>query len=133
MKVLYIVLIILGVALTTGLIVFFSEERLSALIEAEGKALGSARNTLTFAFSVAAVVFGLIVLGVYLLVASQWPDLAKPLFFWASLGLTIFFSIGAVVVYPQMGIKGLPEVLGLNLLWGLGYGWLLTYVLRAVA
>jgi hypothetical protein len=61
--------------------------------------------------------------------SSCWPDVAQPLIFWAGVGLTVLFSIGAAVVRSSEGAGGIPECIALNVLWGLGYGWLLPLVI----
>jgi hypothetical protein len=79
-----------------------------------------------------ALLFGALVAVAFALAARAWPNLAGPLFFWLGLGLAIFFSIGAAIVRPHENMGGVPEVIVMNVVWGLGYGWLLPVALGAM-
>lgn len=124
-------LVIFVVAALTALIVYQRTPQIAGDEEIELEGLASTRRLFTFAFTAGAILFGVVVTVAYNFVANRWPTLAQPLFFWGSLGVMSLFSIAAGLIRPREGLGGVREVIALNIIWGLGYGWVLPYALSA--
>ncbi len=130
MKLVFPMLIVLGVTGMTFLIVWLRYDQLAV---GEDGAAGPVpnRRLFSFAFTMAALLFGVVVTtGFYL--ATGWWASADRILFWTAVGLTALFSIGAVIVRTQVVKGGAAESVTLNLLWGLGYGWLLPTIMRTL-
>ena len=123
-------IIIFIIAAVTALIVYQRTPQIAAKEEIDQEGLSNTRKLFTFAFTAGAILFGVVVAVAYDFIAGRWPSLAQPLFFWAGLGTGTIFSLAAAIVRPREGMGGVPEVIALNLLWGLGYGIVLPYTIR---
>jgi len=85
----------------------------------------------SFAFTMTALLFGIAVAaGFYF--ATGWWQAAESILLWTAISLTVLFSVGALVVRTQVLKTGAAESIALNLLWGLGYGWVLPTVMKAM-
>ena len=127
----YPLIIIFIVAGITALIVYQRTSQIAGEEEIEKEGFASTRRLFTFAFTAGAILFGVVVTVAYNFVANRWPTLARQMFLWGSLAVTLLFSIAAGIIRPREGMGGVREVVALNLLWGLGYGWVLPYTLSA--
>ncbi len=124
------------VALLTGGGVFWRAEHLVKLWAGpeaqETKSLPELRKNWVLIFSIAAVVFGLAATILYIWLAGRWAG-TTALYFWLGLGLTILFSIGAGVAISvefPVGKAGIPSIIAMNFLWGIGYGVIMPWLLR---
>ena len=130
MKLILPMLIILGVTGATFAIVWLRYNQLAAETGDTASPVPD-RRLFSFAFTMAAFLFGaLVTAGFY--VATGWWQSADRILFWTALSLTVLFSVGAAVVRTQVVKGGAMESITLNLLWGLGYGWLLPTVMRTM-
>ncbi len=130
MKLLLPLLIILVVVGATFGVVWLRYDQFAAAT-AEDAAKTPERPLFAFAFTMAALLFGIAVSVGYYFATGWWQNTERVLF-WTAIGLTVLFSIGALVVRTQVVKGGVAESIGLNLLWGLGYGWILPLVMRAI-
>ena len=123
------IVVVLAVSGSTLVIVWFRHQQLAA--EEPSSAEPLPRHLFAFAFTMAAFLFGIAIsVGFYF--ATGWWQSAERVLFWTAASLTILFSIGAVVVRTQVVKSGAAESVALNLIWGLGYGWVLPSVMRAL-
>ena len=102
------------------------------LAESEpGQGAAPSRAMFSFAFTMTALLFGIAVAaGFYF--ATGWWQAAESILLWTAISLTVLFSVGALVVRTQVLKTGAAESIALNLLWGLGYGWVLPTVMKAM-
>jgi hypothetical protein len=121
--------VIFLVAGITALIVYLRTPEIAGQVEIETEGLARTQRLFTLTFTAGAILFGVVVAVAYNFTANRWPALAQPLFMWGSLAATLLFSIAAAIIRPREGLGGVLEVIALNLLWGLGYGWVLPYTL----
>ncbi len=89
------------------------------------------KHLFVFAFSMAAFLFGLVTAAAFYF-ASGWWTSARSILFYIALSLTLFFSIGAAIVRTKVVHSGAIECIVLNIVWGMGYGWLLPLVMTAM-
>lgn len=130
MKLVAPALMILGVTGITFLVVWFRYSQLAVTSDTSSPSVPP-RRLFAFAFTMAAFLFGsVIAVGFY--VATGWWQSADRILFWTAVGLTVLFSVGALVVRTQVIKGGAVESIALNLLWGLGYGWVLPSLMRAL-
>ena len=123
-------LIVLVVVGATFGIVWLRYDQLLAESE-PGERADPSRGLFSFAFTMAALLFGIAVaVGFYF--ASGWWQSARSILFWTAVSLMVLFSVGALVVRTQVLKAGAAESIALNLLWGLGYGWVLPTVMKAM-
>ena len=123
-------IIILIVAAVTALIIYQRTPQIAGEEEINEEGLSRTRQLFTFAFTASAVLFGVAVVVSYDFIASRWPSIAQPLFFLGGVVTAGIFSLAAAIVRPREGMGGVPEVIALNLLWGLGYGVVLPYTIH---
>jgi hypothetical protein len=97
--------------------------------EIDEQGLEQTRRLFTLAFTASAVLFGVVVSVIYNYVQNRWAALAQPLFIIGSSSAMLLFSMAAAIIRPRANVGGVKEVITLNLLWGLGYGWFLPYTL----
>jgi len=123
-------IIILIVAAVTALIIYQRTPQIAGEEEINEEGLSRTRQLFTFAFTASAVLFGVAVVVTYDFIASRWPSIAQPLFFLGGVVTAGIFSLAAAVVRPREGMGGVPEIIALNFLWGLGYGVVLPYTIH---
>jgi hypothetical protein len=124
------VFIILGVTGVTFAIVWVRYDQLAAAPD-NGTGQVPDRRLFSFAFTMAAFLFGIMVtLGFYF--ATGWWQSAERVLFRTAIGLTVLLSVGAAIVRTQVVRGGVAESIALNLLWGLGYGWILPTIMRVM-
>jgi hypothetical protein len=123
-------IIILIVAAVTALIIYQRTPQIAGEEEINEEGLSRTRLLFTFAFTASAVLFGVAVVVAYDFFASLWPSVAQPLVFLGGVVTAGIFSLAAAVVRPRKGLGGVPELIALNFLWGLGYGLVLPYTIR---
>lgn len=122
--------VIVPVALLTGLIVSVRIDQIAEPEKIREQGLETVRAEDSRGFGFIAVMFGLAAALVYVWLASRWPAAATNLFLALGLGLAVILSVAAAVVRPRAGLGGVGEVVALNMIWGLGYGWVMPLVLR---
>jgi hypothetical protein len=119
--------VIFFVAGITALIVYLRTPQIAGNQEIETEGLARTQRLFILAFTAGAILFGVVVAVAYDFVASRWPVIAQPLFIAVGLGAAIIFSLAAAVLRPRENMGGVPELIALNLTWGVGYGWILPY------
>lgn len=83
------------------------------------------RIVLAIAFTIAAVIAGLIAQSVYARMLVSRPDAAATTYLWIGLGVAAALTVGGVVVRIVLGRGPVVAWTLLNLAWGIGYGvWL---------
>ena len=122
--------VILFVTGGTFLVVWFRHTQLTASAEPRSEA-EMPRHLISFAFTMAAFLFGGLVLGGFYGISGLWLS-ADRILFWTALTLTVLLSIAAAVVRTTIVRSGAIECVTLNLLWGMGYGWALPAVMKYI-
>ena len=123
-------IIISIVAAVTALIIYQRTPQIAGEVEINEEGLSRTRQLFTFTFTASAVLFGVTVVVAYDFIASRWPSIAQPLFFLGGVVTAGIFSLAAAVVRPREDMGGVPEIVALNLLWGIGYGVVLPYTIH---
>jgi hypothetical protein len=122
--------VIIPVALLTWIVCFWRGEQLLAWYPIPVKGTAG-RIVIASVFAILAVVFGLVATAVYGRLAATRPDTAALIYRWAGLGLAVLLSIVGFIVPGALQKKGPVVAWTLtNLLWGVGYGWVLPLLLR---
>lgn len=128
-EILAVVLVIMPIALLTGGLVYWRAAQIAEpeRIAAEGLAVAARESGV--GMGVLALLFGTVVSFGYVWMFARWPGVTT---IYAAVGLLLALglSIAAAVVRPRHQLGGVPEVIALNLLWGLGYGWLMPLMVR---
>ncbi len=97
----------------------------------------------TASSSIGGTVFGMLIFGlgfgflailVFNWMAKTWPATAAQSYFWLALASAILLTILAAIMPPVFKMRWADVAIWtvLNFIWGLGYGWFLPQVLRAV-
>lgn len=125
-------IVIIPVALITGVIVSARIEQIAEPTKIQNRGLVNVRKEDGTGFGMIAFAFGVAASLVYLWAQSRWPELAPNVFLGLGLGLAVLLSVAAAIVRPAAGLRGVPEVIALNLLWGTGYGWAMPLAVRLI-
>jgi FtsH-binding integral membrane protein len=123
--------VIVSVSLLTGIVAFWRGERLLAWYPAPVKGVAG-RIVIALVFTIAAAIFGLVANSVYGRVAARRPDTAPQIYLWVGVGLAILLTIAGFIVPTALKKQG-PVIAWtmMNLLWGVGYGWVLPWLRRS--
>jgi predicted membrane channel-forming protein YqfA (hemolysin III family) len=123
--------VIVSVFLLTGIVAFWRGERLLAWYPVPVKGVAG-RIVIALVFTIAAGIFGLVASSVYGRVATRRPDKAPQVYLWVGVGLAILLSIAGFIVPTALKKQG-PVIAWtvMNLLWGVGYGWVLPWLRRS--
>ena len=123
--------VIVSVALLTGIVCFWRGERMLAWYPVPLKGLAG-RAVIALVFTVAAAVFGLVANSVYGRLAANRPDAAPQIYLWVGVGVAVLLSVAGFIVPRALKKQG-PVIAWtvMNLLWGVGYGWVLPLLLRS--
>lgn len=122
-------LIVVPVALSTGLIVALRIEQIAEPEKLVRDGIAEVRRQDATDFAMISLAFGALCAIGYSLAASRWPEAVNAAFMVGGTALTVVLSAAAAILRPQAGLTGVPEVLLMNFIWGVGYGWLLPIVL----
>jgi hypothetical protein len=113
---------IVAVAALTGLVSLWRGEKMLAWYPIPLPGIAG-RIALAVAFTVAAVIFGLVAQSVYGRMLINRPDSAARIYLWIGAGAAVVLTVAAIIV--TMILKRGPIIawILLNFLWGIGYGW----------
>jgi hypothetical protein len=123
--------VIVSVALLTGIVCFWRGERMLAWYPVPIKGVAG-RAVIALLFTVVAAIFGLVANSVYGRLVASRPDTAAQIYLWVGVGVAVLLTVAGFIVPAAIKRQG-PVVAWavMNLLWGVGYGWVLPLVLRS--
>jgi len=113
-------IVVLPVAALLGGIAFARIECIAGAEKIAEKGLGAVRSEDSRGFAMLALLFGMVVSALHAWMYTRWPGLASSLFLGLGIGLATIFCLAAAIMRPRFGMSGVPEVIVLNLIWGLG-------------
>jgi hypothetical protein len=122
--------IIFIVTALTALIVSQRTAQIAAEEEIANEGLPRTQGLFTISYTAGALLCGVFLTVAYDFIVTQWPILARPLFFWGGIVATAMLSISTSRKRQRLGMTGIPEMIVLYMIWGSGYGWLLPYTLN---
>ena len=94
------------------------------------KAYSLSRGNVVLAYLIGGLIIGCLAVCVYVWMAGQWPDRAAILFRWAALGIAVVLNILVLMMHRKFSRIVVTVWFVLNVVWGVGYGWLLPMVIR---
>lgn len=113
---------IVAVSVLTGLVSLWRGDRMLAWYPVPLQGIAG-RIAISIAFTIAAVIFGLVAQSVYGRMLVNRPDAAAQTYLWIGAGAALVLSVAAVVVYAILKRGPIVAWILLNILWGIGYGW----------
>lgn len=91
-----------------------------------------ARVNMAVSYFVGTFVFGVAALFVYRWMTEKWVESGGNIFLAAAVVIAVVLSIAVVVVRRSVlkTTAGIPEYIILNLVWAVGFGWLMPYIMK---
>jgi hypothetical protein len=94
------------------------------------KAFNRSKIAIVLAHLIGGLIIGFLAVWVYMWMAGHWPGRAAILFRWVALGIAVVLNILVLMMYRRFSKTVVIVLIVLNVVWGVGYGWLLPVVLR---
>jgi hypothetical protein len=123
-------LVTLAVAAFSSALVYVRADRIVSETTAASFDRKRLRGIASTGIAGSALLFGAVASGLFIAMQSQAPDLAVGLYRWASAGAAALLSLAAVRMRARASMRGVPELIALNLLWAAGFGWALPAAAR---
>lgn len=123
--------VIVPVALLTGALVYLRPLQLVEPTKIEMKGVEAAAREYAFASVLLTLAAGLLVTLLYVGLAYRYPDSAAKIYLMLGVVLAAALSMAAAIVRPRLHMRGVFEIILLNILWGVSFGWLLPLVISA--
>jgi hypothetical protein len=123
-------LVTLAVAAFSAVLVYARADRIVSESTAAAFDRKRLRRIASAGIAGSALLFGAVVSGLFVAMQTQAPELAVGLYRWASAGAASLLSLAAVRMRAGANMRGVPELIALNLLWAAGFGWALPAVAR---
>jgi hypothetical protein len=117
-----------GIAALSALIVYVRADRIVSATTAAAFDDKRLRRTASSGIAGSALLFGAAVSGFFLALEPRFPDLATDLYRIGSVVIAVLLSLAAVRLRRNSKMRGVPELVALNLLWAAGFGWLLPAI-----
>jgi len=122
--------IIFIVTALTALIVSQRTAQIASNEELADEGLPRTQRLYTISYTAGVLLCGVFLTVAYDFIVSHWPLLARSLFFWGGIVVPAMLIISTSRKRQRLGMTGIPEMIVLYLIWGLGYGWLLPYTVN---
>jgi hypothetical protein len=123
-------LLTVAVAALSAALVHARADRIVSPATAAGFDRGKLRRTAAGGIAGAAILFGGVASGLFLVLEAWGPDLAGHVFRIGSSIAAIALSLAAVRLRANARMRGVPELVALNVLWAAGFGWLLPSIVE---
>ena len=94
------------------------------------RAFNRSRIAVVLAYLIGGLIVGFLAVCVYVWMAGHWPGQAVILFRWVALGIAVVLNILVLMMHRKFCRSVVIVLMVLNVVWGVGYGFLLPVVLR---
>ena len=94
------------------------------------KVFNQSKVAVVLAYLIGGLIIGFLAVCVYVWMAGHWPARAAILFRWFALGIAVVLNILVLMMYRRFSRAVVIVLIVLNVVWGVGYGWLMPMVIR---
>lgn len=122
--------VIVIIAFLSGGLVYWRADQMVEPGQIALRGLATVRWEEAVGIGFTALIFGLMTSQIYIWLAGQWMEAAAKLYLGFGVAFMAVLTLAAVTVRPLLHLEGIPEVVALNFLWGLGYGWVIPFLIR---
>jgi hypothetical protein len=123
-------LVTLAVAVLSSALVYARADRIVSGMTAAEFERRRLRRVASRGIAGSALLFGAAGSGLFIALQTHRPDLAVGLFHVASVAAAVLLSAAAVRLRVRAGLRGVPELVALNLLWATAFGWVMPELAR---
>jgi len=94
------------------------------------KVFNQSKVAVVLAYLIGGLIIGFLAVCVYVWMAGHWPARAAILFRWVALGIAVVLNILVLMMYRRFSRAVVIVLIVMNVVWGVGYSWLMPMVIR---
>lgn len=94
------------------------------------KAYDASKIAVVAGYLVGGLLFGCVAVWVYVWMVGRWPQTAPTIYLWLALGIAMILNIMALSERRMHSGTAVMIWIILNVIWAVGYGWLVPLMLR---